>query len=136
MKAASMTSMKLKRQVEMKVVKLSGPVAAKSAAWALAIIIIAASFIRTECNPVTLLQGIPGMINLIKDMFPPDFSKWREYLRLTMETVAMGLWGTVIALIITFPLSFLGAVNTSPNKALQVIVKGIFTFLRAFPDLV
>jgi hypothetical protein len=57
MKAASMTSMKLKRQVEMKVVKLSGPVAAKSAAWALAIIIIAASFIRTECNPVTLLQG-------------------------------------------------------------------------------
>jgi phosphonate transport system permease protein len=128
--------MKLKRQVEMKVVKLSGPVAAKSAAWALAIIIIAASFIRTECNPVTLVQGIPGMINLIKDMFPPDFSKWREYLRLTMETVAMGLWGTVIALIITFPLSFLGAVNTSPNKALQVIVKGIFTFLRAVPELV
>ena len=116
--------------------KIAGSMAVKFAAWTLFLLVLIACFIRTECNPVHLISGIPWIMSLIREMFPPDFSRWKEYLRLTMETVAMGLWGTLFALIISFPMSFLGAVNTSPNKALQAVVKSFFTFLRAIPELV
>src|SRR5271157_161202 len=117
-------------------IKIPGPPAVKYAAWALAILVITFSFIRTECNPVELIKGIPGMASLIRDMFPPDFSKWKEYLHLVLETIAMGLWGTVLALLISFPLGFLGAINTSPNRMVQAAAKGAITFLRAIPELV
>jgi phosphonate transport system permease protein len=117
-------------------VKIVGPTAAKTAAWVLAVLIIAASFIKTEFNPITLLQGSPRMLDLLRDMFPPNFSRWKEYLNLVMETLAMGLWGTVLGLIISFPLSFMGAVNTSPNKTVQTAVKVTITLLRSVPELV
>lgn len=52
----------------------------------------------------------------------------------TLQTIQMALAGTVLALIVAFPLAFLGARNTSPHPAIYHMVKFCSNFLRTIPD--
>jgi phosphonate transport system permease protein len=52
-----------------------------------------------------------------------------------LVTVAMGLWGTVLSLILAVPLSFMGAQNVAP-RWLYNLTRPVLDFLRGLPDLV
>src|SRR3989338_1587713 len=52
----------------------------------------------------------------------------------TLQTIQMALAGTVLALIVAFPIAFLGARNTSPHPAVYHLVKLISNLLRTIPD--
>jgi len=52
----------------------------------------------------------------------------------TIQTIQMALAGTALAVVFAFPLSFLAATNTSPNKWLYHAIKLTVNFLRTIPD--
>lgn len=53
----------------------------------------------------------------------------------TLETVQMALAGTLLALLVAFPLAFLAARNTTPHPAVYHAVRTALNFLRTIPDL-
>lgn len=102
--------------------------------WSLFIITILLSFRVSNLDIKTLVGGFSYSVSLVREMFPPDFSRWEKILLLSGETIAMGFWGTILGMTISFPLGFLSAKNTS-GGILYNISKGLVNFLRAIPDI-
>lgn len=102
--------------------------------WSLFILIMVLSFITSGVNPKILVVGLSNSVSLIKEMFPPNFSGWRKILLLSIETIAVGVWGTILGMLISFPLGFFSAKNTS-GGILYYISRGLVNFLRAIPEI-
>lgn len=100
---------------------------------AIAILILAAY--RSHIDFVELLQGSGNMAEYISRYFPPDFSDWRFYLQDTVETIAMGIWGTLLAAIVAIPLSILASENICPPWIVQPI-RRLLDAMRAINEVV
>lgn len=94
------------------------------------------SFRVSQIDIKTLGEGIPNTLSLVKEMFPPDFSRWERVITLTAETIAVGFWGTLSGILISAPLGILSAKNMSPNAFVYNISKEVVNFLRAVPDAI
>jgi phosphonate transport system permease protein len=57
-------------------------------------------------------------------------------LRKMLETLELGLWGTVIAIVFSVPLAFFSARNYSPNRATYVVARGFVSLFRSVPELI
>ncbi|HEY9660789.1 MAG TPA: phosphonate ABC transporter, permease protein PhnE [Allocoleopsis sp.] len=81
---------------------------------AIALVILVYSGYQSNLSLIELVQGGGNMAEYISRYFPPDFSDWRLYLKDTIETIAMGLWGTLLATILAVPLAILASENLCP----------------------
>lgn len=90
----------------------------------------------SEVDLDKLATGIPRVLSWIPSMFPPDLSTLDEIFDRAFETLAMATIGTLIALVVAFPLGFLGARNTTPHPAVYHAVRIIFNFSRGTETLV
>ena len=129
---------------------------------ALFLIYLIASFQRTEFNLYQLISGTEDIKRVMYDLAHPDLS-WVErdaegqvvisrrtgepkpgtvpvLLDEMNETVMMSLVGTLLSVLLSFPLSFLAARNlTKGSAAGQIaynVVRFIFNVLRAFPPII
>ncbi len=102
--------------------------------WSLFIIIILLSFRVSSLDIKTLVGGFSYSVSLVREMFPPDFSRWDKILFLSIETIAIGFWGTILGMTISLPLGFLSAKNTL-GGILYRISRGLVNFLRTIPDI-
>lgn len=73
---------------------------------------------------------------MICEMFPPDFTALKNLGKPIIETLVMSVMATVLAVLISFPLSFLAAKNVTPCYGLGVAVKALFSALRSIPELI
>jgi len=83
-----------------------------------------------------LSEGVPAMMTLFGDMIPPDFSSAEKWIVPILDTLAMSIAGTALAVGLSLPLGFLAARNTAPNPTVYWIAKGTLNFLRAVPELI
>ena len=65
-------------------------------------------------NPLALIEGADHMWDFLTRMFPPDLSYIFFLGRATVETVQIAVWGTLLAVLFSIPLSLLAARNTTP----------------------
>ncbi len=76
--------------------------------------------------PSTLLRLVPRAL---------DF--WTSQIRSDLvETIAMGLAGTFMAMLFALPLSFLAASNVAPNRLVFRVTRFMMIIVRATPELV
>src|SRR5262245_59780709 len=78
----------------------------------------------------------PAIKQLTIEMFPPDFSRWRSWVRPIVDTVAMSIAGTALAVVLSLPLALLSAKNTTPNGTIYRIARLILNLLRSVPELI
>ncbi len=83
-----------------------------------------------------LADGIPSIFALADEMFPPDFSDVRNWVKPLVDTVAMSIAGTALAVSLSLPLAFLAARNTAPHPLVYHVARGILNTLRAVPELI
>ncbi|MFE4108611.1 phosphonate ABC transporter, permease protein PhnE [Almyronema epifaneia] len=102
---------------------------------ALAIAVLVYSGRLSDLSFVELLQGSGTMAEYITKYFPPTFSNWRIYLQDTLETVAMGVWGTLLAALLAVPLSILAAENICP-AGIVFPVRRLLDAMRAINEVV
>lgn len=81
-------------------------------------------------------EGIPALAQLFSEMIPPDFSRWQNWLRPLLDTLAMSIAGTILAVILSLPLALLAAPNTTPLPALGYVARLLLSFLRSVPELI
>ena len=81
-------------------------------------------------------QGVPDLIDLIGEMLPPDFGNVSSWLKPILDTMAMSVAGTSLAILFSVPLGFLAARNTSPHPLVYHVARLILNFLRSIPELI
>ncbi len=99
----------------------------------------ALAVVHTEFNPLKLLAGAASAKEILSEIVRPDWSILPLLLKLMNETVEMALIGTLLAILISFPLSFLAAKNlmlgTVAGRVVYAMVRLIFNVLRAFEPM-
>lgn len=83
-----------------------------------------------------LADGIPSLVTLVTEMFPPDFSQLNNWIGPLADTLAMSVAGTAIAVILSVPLGVLAARNTSPHPVVFHLCRGLLNGLRSIPELI
>ena len=74
--------------------------------------------------------------NLLKRMYPPDFSETGRIVESMAETVWMALLGTVGAVVLSYPLAIGAAANTTPHRAVRGVCRSVISLSRAVPELI
>ncbi|MBD1996636.1 phosphonate ABC transporter, permease protein PhnE [Leptolyngbya sp. FACHB-541] len=102
---------------------------------AIALVILVYSGQQSDLSVIELIQGGGNMAEYISRYFPPDFRDWRLYLQDTIETIAMGLWGTILAAIVAVPLAILASENLCPSW-LVFPIRRVLDGMRAINEVV
>ncbi len=99
--------------------------------------IVCISFVVVELlNVERLVEGIPAIGKLLAEMFPPDFSRFPQWIVPIVDTLAMSIAGTAIAVGLSLPLCFLAARNTTPHPSLFYLSRTVLNIARAIPELI
>lgn len=99
-------------------------------------IILLASWYVDLLNFEKLAQGLPAIGTLAGESFPPDFTNVRDWFSPLLDTLAMSIAGTAMAVIFSIPLAFLAARNTSPHPLVFQVSRVILNSLRCVPELI
>jgi len=83
-----------------------------------------------------LADGLPAIATMTSEMVPPDFARWRHWVSPMVDTIAMSVAGTALAVVLSLPLAFLAARNTSPNGATYFAARMVLNALRSVPELI
>lgn len=82
------------------------------------------------------IEGGPAIAQLASEMVPPNFARWQQWMRPLLDTLAMSIAGTALAVILSLPLSLLAAPNTSPNPLVYRAVRTLLAALRSVPEII
>lgn len=83
-----------------------------------------------------LLDGLPALGQLFSEMVPSDFSRWQNWVRPIIDTLAMSIAGTALAVTLSLPLALLAAPNTSPSPIVYQACRVLLSALRSVPELI
>jgi len=81
-------------------------------------------------------DGMPALAQLGDEMIPPDFTRWRAWLRPLLDTLAMSIAGTALAVVLSLPLALLAAPNVAPHPVLLGVTRTLLSFLRSVPEII
>jgi phosphonate transport system permease protein len=83
-----------------------------------------------------VLDGLEDIRNLLDRMLPPRFVDTGDILGLTVQTFFMAYIATVLASVLSTPLAFMAARNTTPHRMVRPLARAVISLCRAVPDLV
>jgi phosphonate transport system permease protein len=90
-----------------------------------------------EIDPLRIIVSTPRLISFLsKIIVVPDIEYLPELFQKMLETIEMTFLATSIALVISFPIGFLAAKNTSPHPVVSNFIKTLLSLMRALPELV
>ena len=99
-------------------------------------IILVCMAVTELLNATRMAEGIPAISVVLGEMVPPDFTRWQAWVGPLVDTLAMSVAGTALAVALSLPLGFLAARNTTPNKAAYHFARFILNTLRSIPELI
>ena len=83
-----------------------------------------------------LAEGVPSLFSLLGEMLPPNFTDWRNWIKPLIDTLAMSVAGTALAVAFSLPLAFLAARDTTPHPVVYQVARGMLNALRSVPELI
>lgn len=109
---------------------------AVKAIWLILTVVVIAAFWSVDIQWSSLADFPANAWKYLKLLFgPPDWSKTTEALDATLLSVQMAWIGSVIGIIVSFPLSFLAARDIAP-VFVRWPMRGLFAVIRAVPEVV
>ena len=103
---------------------------------ALAAIVLAALAFCGLFDAKRLAEGAPALVQIAREMVPPDFTRWHAWLRPLLDTLAMSIGGTAIAITLSLPLAVCAARTTAPTSAVYQGARLLLNLFRAIPELI
>lgn len=82
------------------------------------------------------IEGAPAVAQLASEMVPPNFSRWQSWIKPLLDTLAMSIAGTALAVIFSLPLALLAAPNTTPNAMVCRITRVFLAAFRSVPEII
>ena len=97
--------------------------------------VLAWSYDGAGIKPMELARDSGNIVTLARDFFPPDFSRWREYVQEMVLTVQIAIWGTGLAILFAVPFGLMCAGNIAPWWVAQP-VRRLMDLFRSINELV
>lgn len=94
------------------------------------------SLARIDISIPSMIESAGNAQRFFERVGGLSFPEPAELLQLTVLTVGLVLTGTVFAAILSVPIAYLAAANTTPNHTARAIARFIGVFTRALPDVV
>jgi phosphonate transport system permease protein len=109
---------------------------ARTIAGVVITIVVVVAFWSVDLRWDSLLTLPQAAVHLFGQLFlPPAWDKLPDALAATMLSVAMAWFGTVIGIVVSFPLSLLAARGLAP-AIVRWPLRAVFAVLRAVPEVV
>ena len=102
---------------------------------ALTVAVLVFAWYEAEMNPMQLWRDSANIASLGSEFLRPDFVDWEVYANAMVETLAIAVWGTVLAVIAGIPLGILSADNVAPSW-ITFPVRRVMDACRAINELV
>ncbi len=83
-----------------------------------------------------VFKNFNNFFNILKGMFPPDFSYASEVLTPLFDTIKMSFMGSFLGAVVAIPVSILASSNITKNKFINGFFKLFLSILRTIPSLV
>jgi len=94
------------------------------------------SAIGTHLSLSELVQGLPGIADIIGRMLPPNFEIFPSLVKPTIETIQISIWGTTLAIFFTIPFGLIAARNISPHPLLYNLARFILNATRSISEII
>jgi len=104
--------------------------------FAILLIIVAACFHVGLFDAERLYEGVPSIVELLGEMSPPDFTSLTSWMKPLLDTLAMSIAGTALAILFSTIIAFFAAKQTSPYPVLYHIARSVLNILRSIPELI
>ncbi len=109
------------------------------AAWSALVVLLTAaiwSVAALEINVASMVRSLDNAANFFSRMFPLDFPPLGELLVMTGQTLAIVIVATVLAVVLSLPVSIFAAANTTSGPVMRGVARTIIVVCRAVPDLI
>lgn len=93
------------------------------------------SAVQTESTLSELVAGLPNMLDLLREMFPPKWGYFSHITEAMLETIRMALVGTTLGAIGAIPVALLCASNLVKSRWVYYPVRFLLNLVRTIPDL-
>ncbi|HEV3431935.1 MAG TPA: phosphonate ABC transporter, permease protein PhnE [Paraburkholderia sp.] len=103
--------------------------------WAIVFVLLGTAWQGADMRPLDLLADSSNMGTFARGFFPPDFTEWRTYAHEMWVTIAVALWGTVLAIVCAVPFGLMSAHNLAPRWVLHP-VRRLMDACRAINEMV
>jgi phosphonate transport system permease protein len=97
---------------------------------------LAALWLTGFFDPARFAEGAPAVAQLASEMVPPNFSRWQSWIKPLLDTLAMSIAGTALAVLFSLPLALMAAPNTSPNAVVYRITRVFLAAFRSVPEII
>lgn len=105
--------------------------------WLLLVVVIGiVSYRGAEVSPLRFVLGIKNIVVYTEGFFPPDFSRIGLFIRESLVSLSIAIWGSLIAFVFSIPLALLASRNVSPNLVVYHFFRRVLDILRAVNELV
>ncbi|PEC23132.1 phosphonate ABC transporter, permease protein PhnE [Bacillus cereus] len=101
----------------------------------LVIVLLWGSSVQVDASFSKLVAGFPNMMDLLKEMVPPDWSYFQVITTTMLDTIRMAIIGTTLGAILAVPLALFAASNVFTSAFLYSPARLILNFIRTIPDL-
>ncbi|CAM4236876.1 MULTISPECIES: phosphonate ABC transporter, permease protein PhnE [Bacillus] len=101
----------------------------------LVILLLWGSSVQVDASFSKLVVGFPNMIDLLKEMVPPDWSYFQVITTAMLDTIRMAIIGTTLGAILAIPLALFAASNVFTSTFLYGPARLVLNFIRTIPDL-
>ncbi|MGE7894630.1 phosphonate ABC transporter, permease protein PhnE [Bacillus cereus] len=99
------------------------------------ILLLWGSSIQVDASFSKLVVGFPNIMDLLKEMVPPDWSYFQVITTAMLDTIRMAIIGTTLGAILAIPLALFAASNVFTSTFLYSPARLILNFIRTIPDL-
>ncbi len=105
-------------------------------AAAIAAVATAALWITGFFDAQRFSDGAPAIAQLAREMVPPNFARWQSWIRPLIDTLAMSIAGTAVAILFSLPLALCAARNTTPHRVVYEMARMLLALLRSVPEII
>ncbi|MGH1273210.1 phosphonate ABC transporter, permease protein PhnE [Bacillus cereus] len=99
------------------------------------ILLLWGSSIQVDASFSKLVVGFPNIMDLLKEMVPPDWSYFQVITTAMLDTIRIAIIGTTLGAILAIPLALFAASNVFTSTFLYSPARLILNFIRTIPDL-
>lgn len=104
--------------------------------WSLLLtLVLAWAFVGMSDEFSNVVNGLPNIVDYIRESWPPDFSILPALKEPMIETLQMGVLGVSFGTAVAVPLSVLAANDTSPHWLLYAGSRAAISLCRSIPTL-